>query len=222
MIPKTIHYCWFGQKEKPEEFNKFLRTWKTFLPDYEIKEWNENNFDVRYCNYSREAYLTRNFAHVSDVCRVYALYNYGGIYLDTDVEVMSSFNPYLGLNAFVSLEPPLVGTAVMASEAGSSWLKKFLKYYETKHFINIWGHTVRTPNTKILSRRILPDLAPTEWPTIFPKEFFCGDEDKDGKHIATENTVAVHHFAGSWRRKKTFGQRVSSIIEGLGIRYVRK
>lgn len=82
MTPKKIHYCWFGTKPKPESFRRWLDTWRAKLPDYEIKEWNERNFDVNCCRYCRQAYASRNFAFVSDVCRVYALYTEGGIYLD--------------------------------------------------------------------------------------------------------------------------------------------
>lgn len=221
MIPKIIHYCWFGGKPKPSEFYKWLETWKTVMPDYEIIEWNEENFDINFCNYSREAYLTENFAHVSDVCRVYALYKYGGIYLDTDVEIVKPFNNFLSLRAFVSIERPLIGTAVMASKAGMYWLERFLGYYKNTHFINIWGHTVRTPNTKILTYRVLPKIGLADWPTIFPRDFFAGIINKEGKAERTDNTVALHHFAGSWLRKKTKKQKITSIIEGLVIRYLR-
>lgn len=222
MIPKIIHYCWFGGKPKPNEFYKWLETWKAAMPDYEIMEWNEQNFDVNLCNYSREAYLTRNYAHVSDVCRVYALYKYGGVYLDTDVEVLKTFDPFLCLRAFASIERPLIGTAVIGSEAGIIWLDAFLKYYKKTHFINIWGHTVRTPNTKILTRRVLPKIGLADWPTIFPRDFFCGVINKDGVPVATDNTVAIHHFAGSWLRKKTIKQKITSIVEGFTIRYFKK
>ncbi len=222
MIPKIIHYCWFGKKEKPENFKQYYRTWKLLLPDYEIKEWNEENFNVNYCNYSHEAYLTGNYAHVSDVCRLYALNKYGGIYLDTDVEVINSFDRFLSLDSFVSLEPPFIGTAVIGAEAGSQWIREFLRYYERNHFINMWGHTVRLPNTKILCRRIIPSLSVTALPTIFPAEYFCGIKLKNGSISAGENTVAIHHFAGSWLRNKTFSQKISSIINGFGIRYLKK
>lgn len=222
MIPKTIHYCWFGGKDKPEIFKQYHQIWKRLLPDYEIREWNEENFDVEYCHYSREAYLTGNYAHVSDVCRLYALYKHGGIYLDTDVEVLSSFDRFLPLNSFVSLEPPFVGTAVIGAEAETTWIREFLKYYRRTHFINCWGHTVRMPNTHILCRKILPSLPITALPTIFPTEYFCGIRNSDRSMSAGENTVAIHHFAGSWLRKKTFSQKILSIINGFEIRYLKK
>ena len=222
MIPKIIHYCWFGGKDKPDEFHRWFEGWKELLPDYEFMEWNERNFDIRFCDYSREAYLTGNYAHVSDVCRVYALHRFGGVYLDTDVEVLKSFDPYLCLGAFASIECPLVGTAVIGSEPGAPWLTAFLDYYRHTHFINIWGHTVRTPNTKILTLRVLPKIPLADWPTIFPRDFFCGQPTADGTPSATVNTVAIHHFAASWRKKKTIGQKISSIAKGFKIRYFQK
>lgn len=219
MISKIIHYCWFGDKPKPNEFYKWLETWTAAMPDWEIMEWNEQNFDVNLCNYSREAYLTRNYAHVSDVCRVYALYKYGGVYLDTDVEVLKSFEAFRNLKSFLGVEHDLVGTAVMGCEAKQEWLNAFLDYYKNKHFINIWGHTVRTPNTKILTKIVLPKVPLVEYPTIFPRDFFCGIDWTTKEAILTTNTVSIHHFAASWRRKKTMKQKVTSLIEGFKIRY---
>ena len=88
MIPKIIHYCWFGGKPKPKETLEYIETWRKFFPDYEIKEWNESNFDYKAYRYTHEAYLVKKFAYVSDVCRLKALYDYGGIYFDTDVKVL--------------------------------------------------------------------------------------------------------------------------------------
>ena len=93
MIPKIIHYCWFGRGPKPAQLLRYMKTWQQMLPDYEIREWNESNFDVSQYVYSREAYAMGSYAHVSDVCRLHALYHCGGVYLDTDVEVVGSFDP---------------------------------------------------------------------------------------------------------------------------------
>ena len=100
MIPKIIHYCWFGGKPKPQKVIEYIETWKKFCPDYEIKEWNEDNFDVNMMPYTREAYKMKRFAFVSDVCRMYALAKFGGIYFDTDIEVKRSFDKLLSLHSF--------------------------------------------------------------------------------------------------------------------------
>lgn len=221
MIPKIIHYCWFGGKDKPAEFYKWFQTWKTLLPDYKFIEWNEQNFDVNFCSYSREAYHTRNYAHVSDVCRIYALYKLGGVYLDTDVEILKSFDPFLSLKVFLGVEQDLVGTGIIGSTPNNKCMEIFLNYYRRTHFINIWGHTVRTPNTKILSYVILPQVPISEYPTIFPRDYFCGINWVTKEAIVSENTVSIHHYAASWRRKKTIKQKITSIFEGLRIRYLR-
>lgn len=221
MIPKIIHYCWFGRKEKPVGFYRWYETWRQYLPDYKIIEWNESNFDINFCSYTREAYMTNNFAHVSDVCRIYALNKMGGIYLDTDVEVRKSFDPYLGLSAFVSIERSIVATAVIGSRAQLPWTEVFLSYYKRTHFINICGHTVRTPNTKLLTYKVLPKVPLEDWPTVFPRDFFCGEINGGGALFATDNTVAIHHATGLWVRKKTTVQKVTSIVEGIKVRYFK-
>lgn len=220
MIPKVVHYCWFGNGKKPAEFNRYFETWRRILPDYEFKEWNERNFDVNCCAYSREAYATRNYAHVSDVCRINALYAEGGIYLDTDIELLKTFDDYLHHKSFVGLESDLIGTGVIGSEAGAKWLKALLDYYDRTHFINIWGHTVRTPNTKILTRRVMPLVPEDDRPEIYPVDVFCGMDITTGKPAVTPRTVAVHHYLDSWKRKpKTLRQKIAALLHGARIRY---
>ena len=104
MIPKIIHYCWFGRKPKSEEFNKYLESWKRFCPDYEIKEWNESNFDLNKNDYCREAYEAKKWAFVADYVRLKVLEKYGGIYMDTDVELIKSLDKFLHYNAFMCFE----------------------------------------------------------------------------------------------------------------------
>lgn len=222
MIPKILHYCWFGGGEKPADFLRYLESWRRACPDYELREWNESNFNININHYCREAYLTRNFAHVSDVCRVWALLEHGGVYLDTDVEVIKSFDPLLSLDAFLGVESDLVGTGVMGSVPGAVWLQKFMDYYNSRHFLSWWGHTVRTPNTKILTKRVLPKMDVVDYPTIFPRRFLaCRDWDT-GRVTITPETFSVHYFAASWRRKKNLRQKISAIRNGLLIRYFKK
>ncbi|MEH7419501.1 capsular polysaccharide synthesis protein, partial [Neobacillus drentensis] len=104
VIPKTIHYCWFGEKEKPELVKKCLNSWKETLPDYQIIEWNEKNFDINANKYVKEAYQSGKFAFVSDYVRVFVLYRFGGIYLDTDVEVFKPFDIFLHHSSFWGFE----------------------------------------------------------------------------------------------------------------------
>lgn len=130
MIPKRIHYCWFGKKEKPLVVLNYIEGWRQMNPDYEIKEWNESNFDVNFCTYTREAYAIGCYALVSDVARIYALIKEGGIYLDTDVEVVKPFDSLLINQSFIGLETPYrLGTACIGAEKGCPWLKDFYSNY---------------------------------------------------------------------------------------------
>lgn len=222
MIPKIIHYCWFGPNPKTEEFQGYLETWKKLLPDYEIREWNESNFDASKYLYSREASRLKSYAHVSDVCRLYALYNYGGIYLDTDVELLQSFNPFLKYESFLGTEVWMVGTGVIGSEAGAKWIELFLDYYSRTHFINIFGHAVRTPNSDILTKKLLPSIPARYWPAIFPRDYFSAKNWDDGTITKSVNTVSIHHYSASWRHKKTFREKIVMLFKGFGVRFLGK
>ncbi len=224
MIPKTIHYCWFGSNgsPKPADVQKLIDSWRQVLPDYTFKEWNETNFDVTMCAYSAEAYATRNYAHVSDVCRMHALLTEGGIYLDTDIELLKSFDPYLHHDSFLGLElGDNLGTGVIGAQPGQKWIASFMDYYRTHHFINAVGHEVRTPNPILLTRRVLPPLPKEDWPTVYPFEVFCAKDYTTGEIRATSRTVAIHNFSASWRRHKTIAERARRLLRGLAVRYVR-
>ncbi len=221
MIPKVIHYCWVGKGQKPSEFQKYLDGWRKAMPDYEIKEWNENNFDINFSVYTREAYKMKSYAHVSDVCRLYALYSEGGIYLDTDVEVLKSFFPFMNEKSFLGKESELLGTAVIGAEKGQKWIKVFLDFYQNRHFINSWGHPVRTPNTKILTKSILPSLDCNLWPTIYPSNYFCGMNWENKKPIVDGETFSIHHFAASWKGRKTLKLRIKTLFQGIKNRYFK-
>lgn len=220
MIPKIIHYCWFGSGPKPDSFIKYLATWKRCLPDYEIREWNEHYFDLAQYTYSREAYIMGSYAHVSDVCRMHVLYYYGGIYLDTDVEVIKSFDPFLKFRSFLGAETWNLGTGVIGAEAGEKWVYKFLQYYSRTHFIDILGHCVRTPNTKILQHKILPTLPAKFWPAIFPYDFFACKSWEDGALHTSESSVSIHHYAASWRRKDSFFKKLALRVKGFRVRFI--
>ncbi len=208
MIPKIIHYCWFGRGQKPALAVKCIASWKKYLPDYEIKEWNEDNFDLDLYPYAREAYDNRKFAFVTDVVRLYALYHEGGIYMDTDVEVLKPLDCFLDLPAFSGFEDDInVPTGIMASEKGGKWVKENLAYYDRRHFVNHNGELDLTTNVISITNYMLShglkrnntfqqfaDLI-----TIYPKDYFCPKSYIDGKIYLTNNTYTIHHFAGSWQ-----------------------
>lgn len=147
MIPKIIHCAWFGGKEKPEVVKKCIKSWKEHMPDYEIKEWNESNFDVNMFEYSKEAYNNKVWGFVADPIRIWALYNYGGIYLDTDVEVYKSFDDLLDNKFFIGFEQPhYFGNATIGAEKGNELLKEILDEYNKKKFVvkqNWWEYETR-------------------------------------------------------------------------------
>ena len=136
-IPKIIHYCWFGGKDKPEVIKKYINSWKEKLRDYEIKEWNESNFDISSNIFVKQAYESGKYAFVSDYVRVYALYNYGGIYMDTDVEVKQPFSDeILGNDSFWGFEEKnYIATSTIGTKKGNKLIKRFLDSYDGKAFI---------------------------------------------------------------------------------------
>ena len=130
MIPKIIHYCWFGRKALPQDVQNYIQTWKQHMPDWEIYEWNEDNFDIATApTYAQQAYQVGKYAFVSDYVRLWALERLGGVYFDTDVEVLKPFDDLLDNIAFVGLEESLAhlpGTCVMGCEAHCLWVKDML------------------------------------------------------------------------------------------------
>lgn len=204
MIPKIIHYCWFGGKEKPQSVMDYIKTWRDNNPDYVIKEWNESNFDYKSIRYSREAYAVGKYAFVSDVARIYALMTEGGIYMDTDVRVLKSFDPFLNNVSFISRENPFMpSTAVIGTEKDTQWLKEMWKFYNSVEFINKKGNLAMLPNTSILGNIIneLPIISQEQF-RIYDRDYFCAKKYPSAELTITNNTVAVHEFAGSWGKFK--------------------
>lgn len=210
MIPKIIHYCWFGRNPLPPLAMKCIESWKKYCPDYEIKEWNEDNFDLNSYPYVREAYDKRRFAFVTDVVRLYALYHEGGIYMDTDVEVLKPLDAFLSHHAFSGFEDEMnVPTGIMASEKGGKWAKDNLAYYNNRHFLKADGGVDLTTNVETITNYMLPlglkqNNTFQDFPgliTFYPKDYFCPKSYQDGQIYLTENTHTIHHFAGSWITK---------------------
>ena len=221
MIPKIIHYCWFGRGQLPALAIKCIESWKKFLPDYEIKEWNEDNFDLDMYPYVREAYDNRKFAFVTDVVRLHALYTEGGVYMDTDVEVLKSLDPFLHHTAFSGFEDDVhIPTGIMASEKGGKWAKENLAYYDNRHFINEDGSMDLTTNVITLTNYMLPlglkqNNTYQDFPnliTFYPKDYFCPKSYDDGRIYLTNRTVTIHHFAGSWCPPKTTKEKFVKLV----------
>ena len=150
-IPKVIHYVWISGEPKPESVLKCIESWKKYCPDYEIKEWNKNNFDVNSNKFVKEALECKKYAFVADYVRLYALYNEGGIYMDSDVEVIKSLDEFLGHSVFSGFENSIwLQAAIMGAEKGNEWIKLLLDYYKDRHFI-VDGKMNMTTNVDIIT-----------------------------------------------------------------------
>lgn len=216
MIPKVIHWCWFGRGKLPYTARKCIRSWKRKLPDYEIKLWNEDNFDVHSCRYVEEAYAARKFAFVTDYVRLHALYTEGGVYMDSDVEVLKRIDRFLELPAFTGFESD-VGciTGIMASEKGGSWVRDLLDGYRNRSFWNQDGSQNLTTNVEYTAELMKAKGADISsgfieipgYVMVFPRDYFCPKAWKTGAYTLTENTYVIHHFAASWWTRRDWWLR---------------
>ena len=206
MIPKVIHYCWFGRGKMPELANKCIESWKKYCPDYRIIEWNEDNFDINCCAYVKEAYESKRFAFVTDYVRLYVMYTYGGIYMDTDVEVVRSLDEFIGHQGFSGFESETqIPTGIMAGEKGFSLFKELLTYYNNRHFIDENGFEDTTTNvitiTAMLSEKgFIPNgkYQVVDGFALYPRDYFCPLEDSTGVMYDSKNTATIHWFNKSW------------------------
>jgi len=207
MIPKIIHYCWFGGNPLPPLALKCIASWKKHLPEYEIKEWNEENFDLEKFPFAKGALEHKKYAFISDVCRLYALKEEGGIYMDTDMEVLRSLNFFLNKSAFSGFEnDDFVPTGIMASEKGSVWAIEMLAYYDNRSFVKENGELDTTSNTYIITQLMKEKgfimnntFQEIEgYVSFYPNDYFCPKSYKTGNIDLTENSYCIHHFAKSW------------------------
>ena len=207
MISKIIFYCWFGGNLLPDLAQKCISSWKKFLPEYEIREINERNYDVHKNPYVSEAYDEKKYAFVSDYARFDVLYEHGGIYLDTDVEVIKDLSPILEKGAFLGMEQPgMVATGLgMACDKENELVKAFLDSYRNEHFFNLDGTynltTVVDRCTSILREAGLSSQANVQRVgdfIVYPMEYFCPKDIRTGEIKITENTYSIHHYDGSW------------------------
>ena len=206
MIPKKIHYCWFGKNPLPEMAKNCIASWKKYCPDYEIIEWNEENFDVNCCAYSAEAYASKKWAFVSDVARLYALVTEGGIYMDTDVEVLKPLDDVLCYEAISGFECyDRIPTGLMACEKDHPFFRELLNEYDTAHFIKSDGEMDLTTNVTRITNACLKHglvlnntLQTVNGFTLFPSDYFCPKDFETKVLTITDNTYTIHHFDGSW------------------------
>lgn len=210
MIPKIIHYCWFGKKEKPKKIKDCINSWYQKLPDYQIIEWNESNFDYNILIYTREAYEAKKYAFVSDVARVKALYEIGGIYLDTDVMVYKSFNEILDKSCVLGFEMGnYIATSFMACVPRHALMEEFYNLYTNISFYDSDGNIIGGTNVSKLTSmleikglirnnklQVIDDI------NIYPQEFFSPYNYAWEYSNKNSNTVCEHMFYVTWLSKK--------------------
>lgn len=227
-VPKVIHYCWFGKGEMPKIAKKCIKSWEKFCPGYEIKCWNEDNFDLTSNRYMREAYEAGKWAFVSDVARLKIIYDQGGIYLDTDVELIRPIDDLLSCGFMGFDEKGIVATGLgFGAEKGNSVVGEFLKDYEDASFALADGGYDLTPcpdrNTQALLRLGMDvnNTDQTFMDTRFlPREYLCPMDYLTGKKTITKNTYSIHHYCATWTSAVT--KRTTRIKRIIGVRMYNK
>ena len=212
MIPKTIHYCWFGKNPLPKLAKKCISSWKKYCPDYSIIEWNEDNFDINSCpQYVKEAYQEKKWAFVTDYVRLKVVYDNGGIYLDTDVELLKNLNPLLEHDAYFGIEfnnnLAYIATGLgFGATKGTDILHELMEDYVDIPFILQNGCYDITPcphrNTNIFIKHGFKQTNTEQVIDgkikIYPTEYFCPLDWRGTKKEITNNTVSIHWFSASW------------------------
>lgn len=229
-IPKIIHLCWFGRGDYPPLAEMCIKSWGQFLSDYQIMIWNEDSFDINECSYTKKAYDERRWAFVSDYVRLKALYQYGGVYMDTDLEVIKDFSPLLEQKQFVSsyIEGGLITAGFIACEAYHPFIKKILDYYdeeslelENEQKINFIMNpliftkiAIENYDFKLTDNCLLKDEI-----TIYPLDFFMpykkigfGKSFAHWKYRITKNTCTIHHDMSSWHKSRTIKKLVAATV----------
>lgn len=215
MIPKIIHYCWFGRNPHPSSAKRCINSWKKYLPDYEIKEWNEDNFDVNSIPYTRNAYAAKKYAFVSDYARFWVLYHYGGVYFDTDVEVIRPMDEFIAKGPFMGWEKPgSTGVYSIAPGLGLAANKEQPLYQEILHgfeHLNFYDENGERNNysmiplvTDLLTQKGLKkdgSMQVIDDVILYPSEYLCPMEYFTGKVTITDNTYAIHWYTMTWLPK---------------------
>lgn len=197
MIPKIIHYCWLSGDPIPEDLKKCMDSWKKNLSDYEFMFWNFDKFNKKSSKWVEQAFDSKKYAFAADYIRLYAIYNYGGIYLDMDIEVLKQFDDLLNTSvviAFESEERTGLEAGCFGAEKGNLFIKDCLSYYNSRAFIKEDGSFDILPLPKIMAAYIseYPEIQPKDWHTFTNKSY------KTGLIQTIDTSYAIHHFAGSW------------------------
>ncbi len=210
-IPKLIHYCWFGNQIKPEFVNECILGWKEVLPHYQIMEWNESNFNVDLNNYVRQAYDAGMFAFVSDYVRLHSIFQYGGIYLDTDVEVLRPFDDLLKNDVVLGFEQKnFIATSTLLAKKGSIFIKDFMDSYEKRVFVRNDGSLDLTTNVQMLTDRMISiglvrdnrrqklTYKDKEELVVLEQKYLSPFNCINNTWCMDSSTYVIHHFKSSW------------------------
>lgn len=205
-IPKKIHYCWFGGNPLPKSAVKCINSWKKYCPDYKIIEWNETNFDTNCNAYCAEMVKRKKWAFLTDYVRLKVIYEHGGIYLDTDVQVIRPLNELVEKGPYMGFENTgRVATGLgFAAEAGNLLIWENMVYYE---MLTDFSELKSCPfiTTEVLRRHGLSEdvtrIQTIDEMTIYPEEFLCPKNERTGLTTVTKNTYSIHQFDASWFEK---------------------
>ena len=207
MIPKTIHYCWFGRGEKPKLAEKCIASWKKFCPDFEIIEWNEDNYDVTSTPYTRYCYENKKWAYLSDYVRLDVVHSHGGVYFDTDVEVIASIDDFFNSKAFFAFESAqIINTGLgFGAEKESQFLKAMMEQYAYTSEEDVVIVGCPALNTKALlpfGLKLDGSLQKIDDMLILPAEYMNPYDDPTGRLSITDHTVSIHWYSKSALSKK--------------------
>lgn len=227
MIPKIIHYCWFGGKKLPLEVKKCIASWKKMCPDYEIKRWDESNFDVGQHPFIKAAYEAKKWAFVSDYARLKVVYENGGIYLDTDVELRRNLDPLLTKKFFIGIQQRgnfcTTGLGFGATKCNSV-VQKMLESYHDLTFSesNMLGIACPQLNDAVIrsygtiSSTEITDLTEV---TVYPPKYF---DPYGGENLLCDETYSIHHYAASWTGKaNSFKRKIAELIGQDRVIYIK-
>lgn len=233
MIPKIIHLCWFGKKDYPPMVNKCILSWKEKLPNYSIMIWNEDTFDINSTQWTKEAYSQKKWAFIVDYVRLLALSKYGGIYLDTDMEVLNDFSRFLIDDHFVCgfIEGNLISMGFLACEPNSPFLNELINYYQNARFLNPDGSLNNTMNTLLFTKICIENhglkygqkefnhnglhIYPCDFFMPYRKNILSKDSFKRKNYILTKNTIMIHHDLGSWDKSSGIGRIIRGVARLL-------
>lgn len=241
MIPKVIHYCWFGGKNLPRSAERCIESWRKFLPDYKIRRWDESNFPIDEIEYTAQAYKDRKYAFVSDYARFKILYEYGGLYFDTDVEIIRNMDDIVAAGPFMGCEgsfregqsPMRLAVATglgLGAEPGMELYSKLIELYKKLEYVRPNGKaapdTVVTHVTRLLVEEGLENSAEPQrvgGVTVYPVDYFCPISVGTGKLIITQNTRSIHHYDQTWQSpSRRIGRKLVLALGGQRLKKVIK